>query len=345
MNYSNRVFLIGLILFVSHSALSQQSIPARVIEVVDGKTVVIELQTGKVTVVLQHIDVPEREQELHQVVLDHLKQLVLGRVGDFRPRGITRTNTVGQLVVGGIDISEQMLRDGAAWLTPYVNTDQEPPEREEYRRAESNARSEKRGVWGVKDLQPSWEFRFAKEEKQRREEELYWEQFSRVIKPGAAAAPRNRGNTTPGNNNVGGFISKYDAATRTGKIETPVLPINDLKGLGRKVACSLAYVYQEEDNKNRKGTFFYYVAFVDMPRLGDNLVIMVDGQKVAVAKGRLDKQTAGISVVESLVFEMSRNTVEKIANGGEVGLRIGNEVITPAPGFQMLIYNLLDASK
>jgi endonuclease YncB( thermonuclease family) len=344
-NILARAAIFVLMLLAAGIVCGQRRMAGQVVELVDGKTVVVAIPNGRITVQLQYIDVPEPGQELNQVVRDHLQFLVVGKPVEYRPLMLAGNRTVGQLFLRGVDVSQQMLRDGAAWLVPTAATGTQAPELESYSVAESQAKADKLGVWSIKGLKPAWEYRFDKNEARRAEEERLAQQYSVTAKPGPAIARETRSAAKPGINNAGGFINNYDAVTRTGKIETPVLPINDKEGLGRKVACSLAYVYQEEANNTQKGTFYYYVAFVDTPRLGDNLTVMVDGKKVAVAKGKLRKEAVGISTVESLVFEMSRSTVEKIANGGDVGLRLGNEVITPAPGFQMVIYNLLDASK
>jgi len=347
MKYPNKSVLIALILFLAPAVLSQQAIPARVVEVIDGKTLVLEMRAGKVNAVLQQIDVPEPEQPLHQIVIEHLKQLVLGKVGDFRTVEFTGTGTVGQLVIGGVDVSQQMLRDGAAWLSP-AEISGNAPERASYNVSETQAKADKLGVWSVKDLKPAWQVRADKVAAQRQEQERTWQQQQqqsttnvRLVTP----LTQNTGRKTGGINSVGGLISRYDAATRTGRVELPVLGMNDLQGLGRKVACSLMYIYQEDDHQKRKGTYYFYVAFVDMHRFGDNLSVVVDGRTIAAAKGRLKKEDKGGSTVEALAFEMSRSTVEKIANGNEVALRIGNEAITPSPGFQTVIFNLLDVTK
>ena len=86
----------ALVLAVSAPiASSQHRTFGEVVEVLDGKTVVVVVPTGRVKVELQYIDVPEDGQALHAAMKAHLRTLVAG--------------------VKGVDVSQQMLRDGAAW--------------------------------------------------------------------------------------------------------------------------------------------------------------------------------------------------------------------------------------
>src|SRR5690606_17613651 len=109
------IFIVIVLILTAISAYPQRKFGGRVVEVIDGKTCVIELAAGRVTAVLQYIEVPEQEQPLYQEVKDHLQKLVLEKQVEFLPRIVMKDRTVGQLLVKGVDISQQMLRDGAAW--------------------------------------------------------------------------------------------------------------------------------------------------------------------------------------------------------------------------------------
>ena len=70
--------LICLTLILTFSAFSQRRFGGKVIEVIDGKTAVVQMANGgKLTVVLQYIEIPEPEQPLHQTVKEHLQKLIL----------------------------------------------------------------------------------------------------------------------------------------------------------------------------------------------------------------------------------------------------------------------------
>jgi micrococcal nuclease len=160
MKHSRLIFLIIFTLIFSVSASAQRKFSGTVVDVVDGKTVVLEMQAGsRITVELQYIEVPEPEQQLHQTVKEHLRQMVYGKHVEFLPRGIAENKTVGQISIGGVDVSQQMLRDGAAWHISPEKTGQDETQRELYQTNEALAKAEKRGVWSIENLQPAWEFR------------------------------------------------------------------------------------------------------------------------------------------------------------------------------------------
>lgn len=165
------VFFIFVFLVLAYSTLAQSGFRGTVVEVVDGKTVVIEMPTkSKVTTRIQFIEVPEPEQPFHGIVIEHLKKLVLGKQVTFKPRGITSTNSIVQLFVDGIDVGQQMLRDGAAWHAVPQMSGQDADERAIYQSTEKQAKAEKRGVWSKDDILPAWEFRVVREEQKKQEE-------------------------------------------------------------------------------------------------------------------------------------------------------------------------------
>jgi len=89
------LFLLALFLFAAHSASAQILYPGKVVDIVDGKTVVLEAPGGSMRVVLQYIDVPEPEQPLHQTIVDHLGNLTRGKSAEFRLIGIGTSNLSG----------------------------------------------------------------------------------------------------------------------------------------------------------------------------------------------------------------------------------------------------------
>ena len=162
-NLKPTVFIVIVLLLLAVSAFPQRKFGGKVVEIVDGKTAVIQVPTGgRVTVVLQFIEIPEPEQPLYQTVKEHLEKLVLGKTVEFLPRRILTQGSVGQVFLEGVDVSRQMLRDGAAWYALPEKNGQEPLERESYQTIEAQAKTEKRGVWGLENIKPAWEFRAEK---------------------------------------------------------------------------------------------------------------------------------------------------------------------------------------
>jgi endonuclease YncB( thermonuclease family) len=164
MNIRKTLISVLFVLACLAAASAQTNFVGKVVEVVDGKTVVIELHTGKkITAELQFIEVPEPEQQLHQVVKDHLRKLLLDKVVDFRPSSIKATKTAGTVYLNGNDVAMQMIRDGAAWHVSPDMSGQAAAEGDSYRSNELLAKTENLGVWSIPGLKPAWEFRAARE--------------------------------------------------------------------------------------------------------------------------------------------------------------------------------------
>ena len=94
------IFILIVLILTVVTAYPQRVFGGTVVEVINGKTVVIELSSGsKLTAVLQFIEIPEAEQPLHQTVKEHLEKLLLGKTVQFQPRRILKSESVGQLTV------------------------------------------------------------------------------------------------------------------------------------------------------------------------------------------------------------------------------------------------------
>lgn len=159
-----RIFVLSIFAAVSVilftvSAAAQFPIAGQVVDVIDGKTVLVATQSGQVRVELQYINVPEVGQPLYDTVREHLRTLSLGKAIEYRPRSILNDRTLGHLSIKGLDISQQMLRDGAAWHTPRQISGQEQSEFDMYASLESSAKAEKLGIWSIPALKPPWQVR------------------------------------------------------------------------------------------------------------------------------------------------------------------------------------------
>lgn len=143
---------------------AQTRLTGKVVEVVDGRTVAMETSAGRMTVRLQFIEVPEPEQPLHAVVRQHLAKFVTGRMADLVVLRIVDGVTVGRLSVGDVDLSAQMILDGAAWHEPPGFSGQTADEAAEYANLERAAKAAARGVWGVAGMKAPWQVRKERQE-------------------------------------------------------------------------------------------------------------------------------------------------------------------------------------
>ncbi|MEO6051865.1 MAG: thermonuclease family protein [Pyrinomonadaceae bacterium] len=180
----------------------------------DGRTVVVEPQTRRVTIELQYIDVPRRGEQMHDSVTDHLRNLVKGKIINYRQRNLLGDRTFGHLMLNDIDVNQQMLRDGAAWHIPSDMSGQEKSEYDAYASTDAIAKNEKRGVWSVPEMKPAWELRGAEKEIAKQPE-----QNLPVVNQRVEQVANHKPVTNPGQNpamgDVGALLNGYDAKTKT----------------------------------------------------------------------------------------------------------------------------------
>ena len=355
------VLFLFFVLLLAGSGFSQRKFAGKAVDVLDGRTVVIDLETGKLTAVIQYIEVPEPEQPLHQVAREHLRKLVQGKFVDFQPQGIVPKKTFGQLYLNGVDIGQQMVRDGAAWHAPAAKTGQGAVESTAYDSNQAQAKAEKRGIWSIPDLKPAWQFRAERYESMRRQEQLLLEK-SFVNTGGTqtalkgSAKPANRvpgtwGDANPALKNVGALMNGYNAKTKTGYIGTSLLGVDDKdkEGEQTKTAVDITYVYKENGRTGRKGIFVVSVESISREwrflKFSD-LVVMADETKIVVGKAKRSTFRDSDMVRERLTYEVKRDTIEKIANGREVVIKVGEYVIRPEnQALQLLLYNMLQVAE
>jgi endonuclease YncB( thermonuclease family) len=122
----------------------------------------IAVMTGgraREAVCINYLETPESGQPYAEVAAQHLKDLLLGKDVTVLFRGISEEDTecvIGDVYLGGVNITLQMVRDGVAWSNKsyaylegyYV-----------YERAEQAARGERRGLWQDPSPTPPWTYR------------------------------------------------------------------------------------------------------------------------------------------------------------------------------------------
>ena len=153
-----------LLLVSSPAAYTQKTaMSGTVTEVLSGDTMVVQTTQAKFTIKLQYADAPEIEQPLHVIIKNHLSRFVLNKEIGFELRSLSDGTHRSKIVIGGMDLSMQMLRDGAVWYSVPDGSSHAADEKNAYLEAEALARNEKRGVWGVVGLKPAYELRLERE--------------------------------------------------------------------------------------------------------------------------------------------------------------------------------------
>lgn len=364
-NLVGTIFIVIVLILTAISAYPQRKFSGRVVEVIDGKTCVIELPAGRVTAVLQYIEAPEPEQPLYQEVKNHLQKLILEKQIEFLPRIVLKDRTVGQLLVKGVDISQQMLRDGAAWYAMPEKSGQDAAESLIYQDNETQAKTEKRGVWGVANLKPSWEFRAeqAALKKQRAEDEMRNAAFVREMQSQRKKLQQPRPKPAPQGEiwadvggadqydqplGIGGLRAGFDPAKGVGHISTPSIFLDfPNAGFLQKVESRLFYLYKGD--KTNIEDSIYMIGFVTTAKeyrftKSNNLIITADAQKIALGKANRFYRTNGTIVQELLLYKITRTQIHKIVKAEKISVQIGGYKGEISSESLTYINNLLNAS-
>jgi endonuclease YncB( thermonuclease family) len=341
------IFAMLAILTAAASVSAQLTIPGEVLDVVDGKTVLVAIPGGQVKVELQYIDVPEQGQQLSETVTAHLRSLVMGKSVQYRPISLLRDRAIGRLTIRDVDISQQMLRDGAAWHKP-DHSGQGKAEYDVYASTEAVAKKENIGVWSIPALKPSWE-RLA----EKKNNGSPREQYSYAAKAFADPAPKKTSGLPTGANpllgNVGALANGYDPVSGNGYLGTSFLQVTELdKSVEYKTALDISYYYKQDSNNKRKGTFVFSIISVSkkwrfLER--NNVTITGNGKDIVIGKAKRTTQIDGDDRIEKLAYAVNRAAMERLVNDDEAEVKIGTYAIKLTPGLTYLLYNLLQVTQ
>jgi endonuclease YncB( thermonuclease family) len=120
-----------------------------VTKVTDGDTIKVQLASGPITVRLDSIDTPEKDQPWGPQSTAALAQLVANK--QVQLDVITQDRyerLVAQVYVGELNVNAQLVRDGHAWaFRRYMKKDTGP----QFCAWEAAARSARRGLWSLPD--------------------------------------------------------------------------------------------------------------------------------------------------------------------------------------------------
>lgn len=138
-----------------------ETLTGRVVAVADGDTVtVLDAEHRSYKVRLSGIDAPEKKQAFGQRAQQSLSEMVHGREVRVTAQKKDRYGrVVGRLQRGEMDVNLEQLRRGLAWHYKQYEQEQAPDERERYREAEAQARTQRMGLWRDAQPVPPWVFR------------------------------------------------------------------------------------------------------------------------------------------------------------------------------------------
>lgn len=155
--------LLAALLLTSVGCADERSpiLAGRVIKVVDGDTLDVQLDSGPIRIRLHAVDTPERGQPHFKEAAAALSQLVMNKRVEVEPFEQDRYDRlVGIIHVDGVNVNAELIRLGHGWaFRRYMRkTDAKLCS------LEAEARLASRGLWALADadLIAPWEYRTRK---------------------------------------------------------------------------------------------------------------------------------------------------------------------------------------
>jgi hypothetical protein len=269
-----------------------------------------------------------------------------------------------------VDVSQQMLRDGAAWYALPEKNGQNAAQSEIYQDNEAQAKAEKRGIWSNEDLKPAWEFRAEKEARRKAEEEARLEAIKQKAIAERAArtkkAPTSRllieddydldfwsslnQNGTIENGNFKNFGGIYSGTLPGYKIGYIVTAPNLLKTADKNppewMDFRALYFYKQYQSQAPSINFLAMMAESDKHKFikSNSLTIYADRERINMGKAFRFFRKRGEAVQELLLYKVSRTTLSKIAKAKNVSIKIGNYSAKLSDKYTESVKNLISAS-
>lgn len=361
----------SVVLFTAQLCFAQTHLFGKVVEVVDGRSFVFEAPTGRVNGELQYVEVPVVGQALQTTVKEHLGALTIGKSAEFQVTGMSSGKFAGRLIIDGIDISIQMLRDGAAWLLPREKTGQTVSEFASYTEIESLAKADHLGVWSVPNLKPTSGRRAENKEKGQQAQQ---QQSSRsapkakidIVSQFQTVTRPDRVNVTT---NVPASFEKeawLDVLAGTGKEVPGVKTYNDPQGRFSTNYTSVAFVnlatlkskqrlecrvmHVELHLPNGSSETVYLIGFgaisddYNFSKHASRLSINADGQTISAGLFKGFRGKAQFGAGEVMLYQINRRFLLRIAAAKKVQIRIDNVYGSMGSDLQLLIGQLVAAT-
>jgi endonuclease YncB( thermonuclease family) len=152
---------VVLLLVLGSFSASAEVIQGKVIRVSDGDTIaVLDSQNRQHKIRLAGIDAPERKQANYATSRQHLATLTFGKivVVDWYKKD-RYGRLVGKVEAERQDVGLVQLQAGQAWWFRQYAHEQSALDRSQYAVAESEARSNARGLWKNPKAVAPWEWR------------------------------------------------------------------------------------------------------------------------------------------------------------------------------------------
>ncbi|MFS8087284.1 MAG: thermonuclease family protein, partial [Acidobacteriota bacterium] len=137
------------------------TLQAKVVQVDSGNTLVVNNTNRPLRIRLKAIAPPESGQAFSDVAREHLQALVLDKAVMVVYTHLANGYLEAKVILDGIDIGSQMIRDGVAWYDRAQDYELSETDRGLYAQCEAAARNERRGLWQDPAAVAPWVFRKA----------------------------------------------------------------------------------------------------------------------------------------------------------------------------------------
>lgn len=161
-----------LALYLCSTAVYSGSLncPCKVVKVTDGDTIhVLDQSRERHKIRLQGIDAPEKGQAYGNKSTQNLARRVAGQEVEVNYNKRDRYGRIiGKVLIGGTDANLAQIIEGYAWHYKKYQREQSQTDQVLYSMGETQARSQRSGLWKDPRPIPPWEYRKAKRNKSRR---------------------------------------------------------------------------------------------------------------------------------------------------------------------------------
>jgi endonuclease YncB( thermonuclease family) len=319
------------VVFSLQTAFSQGLVNGTVVDVVDGRTLIVANSTGnKINVRLRYLEIPEPEQPLFDVVKNHLKDLALGKKIYVTKVQIFSNYTLGVVLINEraakFDLSQQMIRDGAGWFDVHDASAVTDESADDYKETQILAKNEKRGVWSIPGMKTPWEHRDEKTAKN-------------VTTVSSTSAPNTEKkaddmslaemvkNSSKDTNGFG-RLAIYDFEYKTAKpaVDSTAGTMTETKanGAGNEVSTDLNQVYNAQFGKGSVSTKAFEFT-IQNGKTNQKLALLF-GYNYSVQNSNKDISELGLLVLaklEKLAFLKGKNVALMLDDGKKVRLGVG----------------------
>jgi endonuclease YncB( thermonuclease family) len=147
--------LLFSIAFLAAAVPARAELVGRVVNVSDGDTLTLLVDTKQVKVRLDAIDAPERGQAYGRRAQESLAELCAKRTARVVPKGLDRYGrTVGIIVCDGVEANSEQVKRGMAWVF-----DRYAPRNSPLYGLQREAQATRRGLWSDPRPIAPWDWR------------------------------------------------------------------------------------------------------------------------------------------------------------------------------------------